>query len=494
MAQNTVLINKINCYSYPDSRHNFSPSEKYPEYKFSEISPEKNEIYDAVRNSLYLMGYDKENFGTPLWNPLKNFIRQGDAVLLKPNLVNHLNGDCGMDCVITSPSIIRAVADYALLALSGTGSLVIGDAPIQECDLERLIKEQGIDRIESFYRNQNTLTKIELLDFRNYRSEIRHGIHVPAMNVDSKGVTVDLGKDSEFASLPARRLRNLRVTNYPHDIMRRHHNESKNEYIVAKKMLEADVIINLPKPKTHRFAGVTIALKNFIGINASKECLPHHSVGSVCDNGDEYDEKNLVKKLYSRVVDVRNVYMRNKNVVAARILNLMERILLRIMRPNARGKILFGKWHGNDTIWRTIMDVNKIVYFADKSGRLCDAPQRKVLIIGDMIVSGHEEGPLSPTPKNVGVIAIGENPVCFDEAVCAYMGYDSDKIPAIKNARRMGGKYNFSCAEDTVIKSNVPSLNGKKPSELTADDTEHFTPSSEWVSFLLGKEFPKEEK
>jgi len=41
---------------------------------------------------------------------------------------------------------------------------------------------------------------------------------------------------------------------------------SKNEYLISNTILEADVIINLPKPKTHRRAGIIGAMNNLVEI------------------------------------------------------------------------------------------------------------------------------------------------------------------------------------------------------------------------------------
>ena len=60
-------------------------------------------------------------------------------------------------------------------------------------------------------------------------------------------------------------------------------------------------------------------------------------------------------------------------------------------------------------------------------------------IFADMIVSGEKEGPVNPTPKNVGLIAAGTNSVCFDEAVSTLMGFDYHKIPSIVRARKSKG-------------------------------------------------------
>jgi uncharacterized protein (DUF362 family) len=481
---NRVLIYKTNISTYPNNNNNYSPDLQYPEYPYlKSISEDKNPIYTTIRNCFVELGYDKENLGKVCWNPLGRFIKPGTTVLLKPNLVMHVNGipQNGTDCLITHPSIIRAVADYSLIALRGTGKLIIGDAPLQSCDFDRLIKEQGLDKLVEFYLVNKVKTEIELCDFRNFKSQYKNGVLVEKENDSDNGVVVDLGSDSSFSTIPDERYKRLRVTNYPHDIMLHHHNPNKNEYIVAKQLLQADVIINLPKPKTHRYAGVTIAMKNLIGINTNKEALPHHSVGSLEDFGDEYSKKSARKHIASHVIDLRNKNMRNRRYISARLFSFLFKCISLVSPERKR---FFGSWPGNDTIWRTIHDLNKIAFFTDKNGEFQDNSQRKMLIIGDMIVSGHESGPLSPTPKNVGVIVVGENPVCFDEAVCAYMGFDCSKIPTIANARSIIGKYNFSCKDEMVTISNELKLNNKKINDFKPDIVEHFAPNPAWSGWL----------
>ena len=484
---NNVLIYKTKP-TYPDGEYSFSPSEKYPEYPFSEIAGDRNDVYDAVREGLRLYGLDSENYGKESWNPLGAYIKPGDTVLIKPNLVREFNRirENGMLCVITHPSVIRALSDYALIALKGAGKLVIGDAPIQQCDFEKLVSEQKIDRIMEFYNKHSCGTIVELRDFRNFKSYYENGAYHEVKNESCNGIFVDLGKDSSFGDIPDERYKRLRITNYPKDIMLRHHTPEKNEYLISTYMLGADVVINLCKPKTHRFAGVTIALKNMIGINANKELLPHHSTGSRQEHGDESDKKSFVKALFSKLDDTRNKKNRQKQYFAARVCHFLEfNVLEKIIKAFYKdANELFGMGHKNDTIWRTIIDINKIVFFADKQGRLHDTPQRKMLVVGDMIVSGHESGPLMPAPKDVGVIAIGENPVCFDEAICSYMGFDFNKIPTIANAAKINGKYSFGASAEPVIISNLPKLNNKKLSELRPEDVQNFTPHPAWKDFL----------
>ena len=74
---------------YPTSEFGFAPSKKYPEYRWSDISSQNNEIYDMVRECLHGYGFDKEHFGTKEWNPLGEIIHKGDTVVVKPNWVEN---------------------------------------------------------------------------------------------------------------------------------------------------------------------------------------------------------------------------------------------------------------------------------------------------------------------------------------------------------------------------------------------------------------------
>jgi hypothetical protein len=91
-----------------------------------------------------------------------------------------------------------------------------------------------------------------------------------------------------------------------------------------------------------------------------------------------------------------------------------------------------GSWHGNDTVWRTILDLNNIVFYADKEGALHKERQRSYLAIVDGIVGMDREGPVAGTPKKAGLIAAGLHPVAVDAAMCRIMGFDFKKIPSIR--------------------------------------------------------------
>lgn len=485
-----IAIMKTDKYCYPKTG-TFRPSEKYPEYIFGEqLSSEENNIYSLIRDGFFELGYDAENYGTANWNPLKEIVKPGDVVLLKPNLVMDVNlGGGRTECLYTQPAIVAAVIDYVALALAGKGTIIVGDAPMQECNFDKLVSESGYDRLISFYKaNLSDGIRFDFLDFREVTSVIKQGMHYHS-SVDGKGVTIDLGKLSEHYGESEDTYRKYRITNYDPSILRKHHNSSVHEYRVNKNILNADVIINLPKPKTHRKAGVTIALKNLVGINARKEFLPHHTNGSICEGGDEYKDKSMLKKLLNFFLDKQNESSQGKhNYVATRFFYGIVRVLNYARKKCSHDPYFEGSWYGNDTISKTIVDLNKILLYADRNGVIKDVKQRKNLIIADMIISGEKEGPVLPSPKNVGVIAIGENPVCFDEAIATLMGAKLEMISTIQHARNPKGGMDL-VDKDTqpYLISNDERYNGKTIESISSEALLYFEPTSGWKSAFMKK-------
>jgi hypothetical protein len=103
-----------------------------------------------------------------------------------------------------------------------------------------------------------------------------------------------------------------------------------------------------------------------------------------------------------------------------------------------------GSWHGNDTLWRTILDLNKIARYADRDGQLHDTPQRRYLCIVDGVYSGENDGPIMPDLRHDGLLLAGMNPLLVDLVVCLLMGVD----PAgIKQVRRGFDIRRFPLAE-----------------------------------------------
>ena len=92
-----------------------------------------------------------------------------------------------------------------------------------------------------------------------------------------------------------------------------------------------------------------------------------------------------------------------------------------------------GNWWGNDTIWRTTIDLNKVFYRGDATGRL-GTPSRRVLNVYDGVVAGEGDGPMAPSPRPIGLLAAGEDGVATDVVVAWLMGFDWRRIPVLRHA------------------------------------------------------------
>lgn len=486
---NYISIEKEKNIIYPNKEELIYPNKNYEElpFKYEKIS-ENNKIFEMVRKSFHLMKMDEKNYGTKNWNPLgERLIKEGNTVLIKPNLVLEKNhGGFGEECLYTNPSLVAAVIPYVLKALKGKGKIIVADAPVQSCDFEKLINNSGYKDLVDYYNKKNQNINIELKDLRGLISKDENGIlKQEIVSQNDGGIVVDLGKDSEHARLEEKDLKKVRITCYDPNELLKHHNITIHEYLISKEALDADVIIDIPKPKAHRKAGVTISLKNFVGINTRKEYLPHHRVGNKENGGDEYEKKSILLKISSKILDVSNILKAKKKYKIGNIVTKISLIISKIdEKIFSKEKHREGSWHGNDTIWRTIIDINKIIKYADKNGTMKETEQRKIFAIADMIVVGEKEGPLLPSPKYGGIIAMGEDLVCFDEIVATILGLNINKIPLFQHLRE---KRKYPIVEEKeygIIVSNDEKLNNKTVSQITKEDAINIEPSSGWKGYI----------
>jgi hypothetical protein len=65
-----------------------------------------------------------------------------------------------------------------------------------------------------------------------------------------------------------------------------------------------------------------------------------------------------------------------------------------------------GSWYGNDTVWRMVLDLNRILIYGRADGTMSDMPQRTIWSLTDAIVIGDGEGPLAPKPRLLGVALV----------------------------------------------------------------------------------------
>lgn len=442
MKENLCAIHMEPGCEYPAAPP-FHPHRAHPEYELASTSAAPNPVYEAVRNTLLLLQLDAPHADTPAWNPLGDIIRPGDAVVVKPNFVLHFN-DNGHDlaAVITHGSTIRTVLDYVLKALNGKGTVVVGDAPHGNADFERIVELTGIGEVINFYASRGH--RLELCDFRQYRyAPGKNGFlrdTRTALRGDPRGYTVvDLGNLSEFRDLPG--LDRLYGADYDRRAICAHHCGGRHEYLIANSVLHADVVIGLPKLKVHSKAGLSVNLKNLVGINGDKNWLPHYRIGGPGQSGDEYPAgrsrlertlRNLNRQCQEHLLSVDRVSRK----LAYRALTLAPRRILKALGHRNGNAVHCGGWPGNDTVWRMVLDLNRILLYADKQGIIHTTPQRRFLSIVDGIIAGEGDGPLGPTPRHAGIVLGGFNPLLGDLMAARLMGLDPERVPLLHNAYR----------------------------------------------------------
>jgi uncharacterized protein (DUF362 family) len=398
-----------------------------------------NVVYGLVRECLHLLGLDDEHYGTAAWSPLRGLAREGQRVVIKPNLVYHQHplGSDGFIAMVTQAEVLRPIIDYVLKATGGEAEVIICDAPLQSAEFDMIVAAAGYCDLQRHYKNQGV--DIRIIDLRK-EVAITNEEGVIARRQKQKGdpegyAVIDLKDKSEFFSINALAKR-LEITDYPLGTVYKHHNERCNEYLISRTVLSADLFINIPKLKTHKKAGITAAMKNLIGINGDKSWIAHHRRGGPSQGGDEYDRCRLIPYLIWHF----DAFLKNHRSTTS-FATLLRKIYRKIFWGGKSVKemsleflsrnAMEGSWFGNDTLWRTIVDLNNILFFADKEGQIRNEPQRSYLAIVDGIIAGEKNGPMEHLPKQCGSIIGGFNPVAVDYVAATLMGFDYSKIPQI---------------------------------------------------------------
>jgi len=404
----------------------FDPSEAYPEFPKLRVSSVDNPAFRAVRLAFKSMQYDIDNYGSENWNPLSGLVRAGQKVVLKPNLVLHRNAgerDFGLtdtECLVTHGSVIRAVLDYVAVALCGDGTIIIGDCPLQGTDWDRVLAITGIPAIIERARKSYPGIEIKVRDYRLAVAETRGGVAskriVRDVSLDDY-VEIDLGKRSLLIPLMSPGCE-FGVSQYPRTRMRAAHDFQTNKYLLARDFLTADVLINLPKVKCHQKAGITVALKNFVGLNGHKDYLPHFRFGSPSDGGDEYPEGNLLWRAMWASFHRDWEYDSGWRKAFWRKLGSAFEILHSKL-PGKRHSAWLGGggWSGNDTLWRTVLDINRAFFYFDANTEMVSESPRndmQYLAIADGLIGGEGEGPLAPSPIPSGFVLCSSNSLALD--------------------------------------------------------------------------------
>ena len=209
-----------------------------------------------------------------------------------------------------------------------------------------------------------------------------------------------------------------------------------HKFCVAKEVFEADIVITMPKSKTHRMSCITNSLKILVGINGDKDYLPHHRIGSKSQGGDCYKDSSILRVMAEHLLDFSNrhrgrfYFLPTKKIVSA---------LWWLSNPNKEISINAG-WYGNDTVWRMVMDLNTIAIYGKLDGTIANTPQRTLYTLCDAIVGGQGSGPLDPDPLALGMLTFSNDSYLMDEVMGEIFSLNIPKVPLLKEAAALNSK------------------------------------------------------
>jgi uncharacterized protein (DUF362 family) len=407
-------------------------------------------------------------------------------IVLKPNWVLHETDPAfPIRALVTDARVIEAAAESCFELFPQAESILIGDCPLQYADWPLLCKQSGlapvIERLQKLSSGK--------IVFRDLRKDVftqENGSFLSTSNVehgDARGYRdVSLGLRSHLEPISNQSDR-FAVNDYSAGVTSSNHGPGSHKYFVAQSVLDADLFINLPKWKSHQKSAITCALKNLVGINGDKAYLPHFRRGAPKWGGDEYRDDN--RWMYWLQTTLREkLQKRNRAVFAIlkpgwEVLKKARGIQTRLDDPSAQSKNFYiagGAWHGNDTLWRMVYDLNLVIQCADAAGRIQSTPQRNYFSIVDGLVSGEGNGPLQPLPRNTDWLVFGDDPFAIDAALAHFMGFDLEKVPVIAQRRTFAGTGwgQFDLKELEV------ELDGQKTRVADSPVNFHFAPPPGW--------------
>ena len=412
-----------------------------------------------------------------------DFVRAGDNVVLKPNWVKEYDerypGPNQWEHVITHPAVLEAVIAWVGAKLDGRGSITVCDAPQTDSSFATLREYCGLDALIQRCKHSFPGVEIRLLDLRAEEWHAVDGVTVSKTELpgDPLGSThVRLNEDSEFVGFHG--LGQLYGASFDMAETNERHRETTHEYLLCRTPVDADVLINIPKLKCHKKVGLTCALKNMVGINSNKNWLPHHTEGTPDNGGDQFPAGTLKAKLeHSWMGKIKRLLV-GRHLLSKHFVPVKK--VGRLFFGDTQKVVRSGNWHGNDTCWRMVVDLNKCLFNFDGEGK-ARSKRLRYLAVVDAIIAGEGNGPMAPDPKHCGMILAGTNPLAVDSACCAMMGFDWRKLKMIVGAFNVDRKPIARFQHDEVqVISNDPNRS-KALKDFTREDGFSFKPHFGWV-------------
>lgn len=389
----------------------------------------KNDLNTAFLSNVYS---DRKLLSGKVWSLLGKYFNQknvyGKKILIKPNWVKQSEAQYDDYCLCTNENLILEALAY-LLGMAPR-EIVLADAPIQGCDWSKVLSSRFREEVEALSSEYGV--PVEVKDFRRTKfNPSKNELHKDEQSIENY-VIFDLGNRSFLEPITSSEKR-FRVTCYNPDGLAVSHSKGVHKYCIAKDVFDSDIILTMPKMKTHQKAGITNAMKILVGVNGDKDFLPHHRIGAKGYGGDCYPGKNVLRSASEWILDHAN---RHIGTPFYKPLCHASSLLWRLSRPNPEQN-LGAAWYGNDTVWRMVMDINMIAMYGKTDGTVAGGPQRLVYSLCDGIIGGQGNGPLHPEPLPLGVLACSDNAYWMDLIAGCLFSLNIDKIPNLKAAKEL---------------------------------------------------------
>lgn len=368
-------------------------------------------------------------------------------IVIKPNWVMHETEPAyPIAALVTDARVIDATVRACVALFPAAERITVGDCLEQRADWPLMCRQSGLSAV------METLVAAfpGQVEFRDLRKDVYRTVDdvlvldPDAPHGDPVGYReVELQGESHLEPI-ADQADRFSIHDHDPATTRNCHRPGDHRYLVSQTVLDADLVINLPKWKAHSKSGVTGALKNLVGINGDKSYLPHFRRGSPRWGGDEYsDEGRWLYWVQNNVHEMVRGTLAHRWLrpgwQAVKAINNALRRRDRSRTSPADFYVVGGSWYGNQTLWRMIYDLNLVIQRVGRDGRLHPTPQREYFCIVDGLISGEGDGPLKAVARDTDVLVCGDDPFAIDTVLSWAMGFDPDKIPVLAERRQYRG-------------------------------------------------------
>lgn len=362
-------------------------------------------------------------------------IHPGDWVVIKPNLVKESkeNDLSEWQSVITSSRLIESVCESVSCKLAGKGRITICDAPQTDSSFSEIAQRLKLFSIaEACSKKYGIL--VEVIDLRNEEWTNENGIITSRRQLrgDPNGsIAFNLGRESLFYGHSGEG--RYYGADYDSSVVNDHHKGATQQYLLCATPILCDVFINLPKLKTHKKTGVTLSLKNLVGINADKNWLPHHTEGTPANGGDQFPDLSAKQRLEQIAVKAARGVALNIPFIGPSVAQKLRKTGTAVF-GSGDNVVRSGNWYGNDTTWRMVLDLNRCLLYGNPDGSLRKGNPKRYYSVVDGMVGMEGDGPMQGEPVDSRVVIGGADPVAVDMVAARVMGFDWCKIPVIREA------------------------------------------------------------